>query len=298
MQIKQLCISLAICLSSTLSHAEPVQLPLNSKSALVIDTDNGETIVDKNSQDVRPIASITKLMAAVVLLDAGLPLEEQITITHDDVDATVLRGRQTSGSLPVGTTLSRAELLHLALMNSNNRAIASLARTYPGGTERFIQAMNYKAEMLGMTRTKYVDPTGLFNGNISTAQDLAILVRHAYDYVLVRDFSTQEQFSLTIYGKKKTKTVHFNNTNRLVKNHEWNIVLQKTGFINDAGRCVVMLVQSGSKQLVIVLLNAVSGDARAADAIKIKHWVETGEIIEPVVSQPVKKANKYKKKRK
>lgn len=273
---------------SSCSHAQ--QLPLSAQAALVIDANTNEVIIDKGADQVRPIASITKLMTAVVILDANLPLEEEIVISQEEVDATMLRHRPTSRSLPLGTKLTRAELLHLALMNSQNRAAAALARTYPGGAEAFVAAMNNKAQMLGMTNTRYVDPTGLYNDNVSTAIDLATLVRHASDYVYIRDFSTAETFELTMYSKKKTKKVTFGTTNALIRDGKWQIYLQKTGYIRDAGRCLVMRASVGTKDMVIVLLNAATSKARAMDAMRIKHWIETGEVL--TIKKPTKKHRK------
>lgn len=276
------------------AKAEDLPFKVNAQTVLVVDAETNEIILDKNAQDVRSIASITKLMTAVVVLDANLPLDEEIVISQEEVEATMLRKVPTSGSLPVGVKLTRAELLHLALMNSQNRAAAALARTYPGGAAAFIAAMNNKAAMLGMYNTQYVDPTGLFNDNISTARDLAILVRHASDYVLIKDFSTATVFELTTYHKKKARKIGFGTTNGLVHKNDWNIVLQKTGYIKDAGRCVVMMASMGAKKVIVVLLNAVSNEARAADASNIKYYVETGRT--PLTKQKPerKKAEKQK----
>lgn len=273
--------------------ADELPFKTNAQSVLVIDAETGETIGEKNPEEVRPIASITKLMTAVVTLDANLNLDEEIIISQEEVDATsIKRGKyveMSGGNLPIGTKLTRAELLHLALMNSQNRAAAALARTYPGGSQAFFSAMNNKAQMLGMYSTKYVDSTGLYNDNVSTARDLAVLVRHASDYVLIKDFSTSTSFELTTYSKKKAKKVMFGTTNRLVVKKDWDVLLQKTGFIRDAGRCVVVMASVGTKKVIIVLLNAVTSEARAADADNIKHWVETGEV--PKV-KPAKKKHK------
>ncbi len=271
---------------------EQPPFPLNAQSVLVIDAETGEKIIEKNAEDIRSIASITKLMTAVVILDARLDLEEEIVITQEDVEAT-RADSGTSRSLPVGAKLTRAELLHLALMNSQNRAAAALARTYPGGVDVFVGAMNHKAQMIGMYSTKYVDSIGLRNDNVSTATDLAILVRHSSDYVLVKDFSTSTQFEMTTYSKKRAKKVGFGTTNGLVRKPDWTIEVQKTGYIKDAGRCVVMMTSMGVKKVIVVLLNAISNEARAADASNIKHWVETGEA--PKKPAPPKKPIKKRK---
>lgn len=260
-----------------------VPFKVYAQAALVIDAATGEIIYNKNGGDVRSIASITKLMSAVVTLDANLPLDEEIRITQEEVDETTVRGKANCGRhapcLGVGMKLTRAEVLHIALMNSNNRAAYALARSYPGGVEAFVTAMNAKAQMLGMDNTKYVDPTGLYSENMSTPADLAVLLRHASDYVVIRDFSTSPSFGLTMYNKKhhKGRLVAFQTTNRLVKNSTWNIVLQKTGYIRDAGHCLAMMAQAGGKKVLIVLLNTVSNDARADDAIRIKQYIETGD---------------------
>ena len=254
------------------------QLVLNSRFALVIDADTTNVLFEKNSEKVRSIASITKLMTAVVALDAQQDLDELITITNEDVKATSLTHRRTSNSLPVGTTLTRAELLHLALMNSQNRAAYAIARTFPGGVERFVMAMNNKADMLGMNETDYVDPTGLYNDNVSTPQDLAVLVRHAYDYELIRDFSTSTSYEMTSYSKRKPHTHAFGTTNRLLVKEDWIIMLQKTGYIHKAGHCLVMLTSVLARPIVIVLLDADSSRSRALDAVKIKFWLENNHV--------------------
>lgn len=268
---------IVFALLSQITYAK-TPFPVNAKSALVIDADTNKVIIGKNAEQVRPIASITKLMTAVIILDANLPLDKKITITQAEVKATMVRGRRTSTTLPVGTTLTRAQLLHLALMNSQNRAAYALARTYPGGVQTFVATMNAKAQMLGMDNTHYVDPTGLFNTNVSTAHDLAILVRHASDYVLIRDFSTAVRFELTLYYRRYHQKRAFGTTNRLVAEENWDIVLQKTGYIRDAGHCVAMLATMGTRRVVVVLLDATSNNARARDADHIKKYVETGEI--------------------
>jgi D-alanyl-D-alanine endopeptidase (penicillin-binding protein 7) len=279
------------------AKAEELPFKTNATTVLVLDAETGEPLYEKEATEIRSIASITKLMTAVVTLDAGLNLEEEIAIDPEDVVATTVR-RQISGSnLPVGTKLTRAELLHLALMNSHNRAAAALARSYPGGMSAFVAAMNYKALMLGMSSTRYVDPTGLYSENVSTASDLAILVRHANDYVLIRDFSTSVLFEMTTYHKKRARKIGFGTTNRLVRKNEWDISLQKTGYIHDAGRCLVMLTKAGAKQVIIVLLNAVSNEARAADATNLKIWIETGEVPKTQVKHVGSKNSKGSKRK-
>lgn len=276
--------------------ADELPFKVNARSVLVIDADTNEILLDKNAGEVRSIASITKLMTAVVTLDANLPLDEEIIISQDEVHATMIGKTVTSGALPVGIKLTRAELLHLSLMNSQNRAAAALARTYPGGPEAFVAAMNHKAQMIGMYNTRYVDPTGLQNENVSTAHDLAVLVRHASDYVLIKDFSTSTQFETTLYHKKRAKKIMFGTTNALVVKNDWHIMLQKTGYIKDAGRCVVMMASMGAKRVIVVLLNTISNEARAADAAKIKYYVETGEIPKVTNVQSARTKSNHRRK--
>lgn len=284
-----------------LSFACKADLVLNSTSALVINVDTGDAIFEKNSTTQRPIASVTKLMTAVILLDANVDLNEEITITNEDVQHTMIRKKPTSTSLPIGATLTRAELLHLALMNSQNRAAYALARTYPGGFTAFVEAMNNKAEILGMLSTKYTEPTGLSAGNQSTAEDLSILVKHAETHPLIKDFSTATSFTTSVYFKNKKRPISFNTTNRFVKQQTWNVLLQKTGFTMRAGYCMVMLTSVNNKDTIIILLNANSREMRAADAIKIKFWMENGR--EPSADEmknltPYKKTHKNTKRNK
>ena len=257
-----------------------------AESALVIDADSGRVLYQKGASETRSIASITKLMSAVVLLDSGVSLEEHVTITPQEVEATKLRGQPTSTSLPVGVTLTRAELLHLTLMNSQNRAVSALARSYPGGQQAFVQAMNDKAAALNMTRTKFVEPSGLYNQNVSTADDLALLVNAASSYQQIRELSTSQIFKYTTYSKKKKHTARFGTTNRLVASGTWDIVLQKTGYIKDAGRCLVMMSWIGAKRVIIVLLNTTNSTQRAADANTIKTWIEQQKIPVAMYKDP------------
>lgn len=278
-----------------------IPFKIYAQAALVLDANTGEILYDKNSTEVRSIASITKLMAAVVVLDANLPLDEQIIITQEEITETTVKGKSNCGRhapcLRAGLKLTRAEVLHLALMNSNNRAAYALGRSYPGGLEAFVAAMNAKAGALGMDDTHYVDPTGLYSENVSTATDLAILLRHASDYVVIRDFSTSPSFALSIYNTKhrRPRMVDFKSTNRLVRNKAWNIFVQKTGYIKDAGHCVAMMSQAGLRQVMIVLLNTPNNDARADDAQRLKYYVETGEI--PAVTKVKYKKRRVKNKR-
>jgi serine-type D-Ala-D-Ala endopeptidase (penicillin-binding protein 7) len=279
------------CMLAGVAVAQPAP---TAKSVLVIDVDTNEVLFEKSHEDVRPIASITKLMNALVVLDSGQPLEETITIDHQDVKATYIRGRQTGTNLAPGTELSRAELLHLSLMNSQNRAAHALARSYPGGVEVFVQRMNAKAAELGMTHTTFTDPTGLYNTNVSTAADLAKLVGASSEIAVIRDFSTSTSFQTTQYVRKKPRVVEFSTTNRLAKTADWDLIVQKTGYINDAGRCMVVMATIGVRRVIMVLLDTPSANARVHDAISLRYWIEHHEVM----PEPIKKIVKRKKKRK
>lgn len=283
-----------------LPQPEPIPFKVNAQSAIVVDATTNEVVVDKNANVVRPIASITKVMTAMVTLDAALPMDEEITITDADVKSTAVRGQISGGSLPVGTKLTREEVLHLALMNSHNRAAASLARTYPGGTLAFVAAMNNKAKDLGLTHTTFVDPTGLYSSNVSTAQELAVMVRHAATYPDIQRLSTATELDTKVQGKRSERPAHFGTTNRLLVTPNWNIDLQKTGYIRAAGRCLVMMTMIGSKPFIVVLLNAPSPYHRGADAVKIKAWLETGTVVtraQLATLNPYKMTHKKKRKK-
>jgi serine-type D-Ala-D-Ala endopeptidase (penicillin-binding protein 7) len=240
---------------------------IRSVSALVIDQSDGGIVYDKNTDKVAPIASITKLMTAMVTLDAGLPLDDVITISADDIDTI----KNTHSRLTVGTGLLRRDMLRLALMSSENRAAAALGRTYPGGTKAIVKAMNNKAVSLGMLSTHFVDPTGLNSENVSTAADLAKMVNTAYQYGLIREFTTTSSHSVeTIAGR----SMQFRNSNRLVKSSQWEIGLSKTGYISEAGRCLVMQARIAARQVVIVLLDSWGKYTRLGDANRIKKWLE------------------------
>jgi D-alanyl-D-alanine endopeptidase (penicillin-binding protein 7) len=243
-------------------------LRLQSAAAVVYDDQSGKQIFSKNEDVPRPIASITKLMTAMVLLDAHLPMNEMITVTSDDVDT--LRG--SSSRLRVGTELTRGELLRLALMSSENRAAFALARTYPGSTPAFVQAMNQKAQALGMTRSHFVDPTGLHSENVATAEDLVKMVKAGYSYETIREFTTTVAYDVDMSGSGRS--VEFRNTNALVKSKEWDIGVSKTGFIKEAGRCLVMQAKIAARPVIIVLLDSWGKYTRIGDANRIKRWVE------------------------
>ncbi len=246
---------------------------LRSSSALVLDASTGEVVVDKNSEEVTPIASITKLMTAMVILDRQLDLDEPITISREDIDS--LKG--TRSRLRPGNVLTRGELLLIALMASENRAAAALGRTYPGGLEPFIAAMNAKASALGMHDSRFVDPTGLSPYNVSSARDLAKLVRAAHDYSVIRDYTTRTR--ATVRASERGRPLTYVNTNSLVRGHRWDVGLSKTGYISEAGRCLVMRVRLASRDLIVVLLDSWGRYSRIGDANRIKRWVETHAAV-------------------
>src|SRR6476660_2214402 len=241
---------------------------LRSSSALVLDADTGEVVIDKNADAVTPIASITKLMTAMVILDRNLDMEQKIVISRDDSDS--LKG--TRSRLRPGNMLTRGELLLIALMASENRAAAARGRTYPGGLEPFVAAMNAKAAALDMRDSRFVDPTGLSPNNVSSARDLVKLVRAAHEYSLIREFSTKDRASVRVADRGRP--LNFANTNGLVRAHRWEVELSKTGYISEAGRCLVMRVKLASKDLIVVLLDSWGRQSRLGDANRIKKWVE------------------------
>ena len=240
---------------------------LRSASVLVQDAQSGEIVLNKNSNAIVPIASITKLMTAMVTLDRGLDLQQRIVLSLEDVDT--IKG--TGSRLRTGSVLSRNELLLLALMASENRAAHALGRTYPGGLDAFAVAMNEKAAALGMKDSRFVDPSGLSSANVSSARDLAKLVRAAHDYELIRLYSTRERATVTAFGRQ----VAFRNTNLLVRASQWEIGLSKTGYIAEAGRCLVMRVRLASKDLIVVLLDSWGRQSRIGDANRIRKWLES-----------------------
>ncbi len=241
-------------------------LNLSSRVAFVMDQNTHEVLISKNETAVLPIASITKLMTGLLVADANLPMNEEITITADDVDT--LKG---SGSrLAVGTRLSRGEAMHLALMSSENRAAHALGRTYPGGLQHFVRLMNQKARDLGMNDSRFIEPTGLSSSNQSSARDLAALVNAAYQRPLIRDLSTSPSYSMDV----GSRTLQYRNSNRLIDNPDWDIGLQKTGYIAEAGRCLVMQASVAGRQLIMVFLDAAGKAARLGDAERVRRWVE------------------------
>jgi len=242
-------------------------LQLASAKVLVINQLTGETLYAKNTNQSTPIASVTKLMTAMVMLDAHLPMDDVLSIADQDVD--YLKG--THSRLNVGTSLSRADLLQLALMSSENRAASALGHNYPGGINAFVLAMNQKADVLGMKSTHFFDATGLDSNNVSTAEDLARMVNAAYHYPEIRQVTTTPSQSFNLYGRN---SLNFVNTNALVRNGSWVIGLSKTGFINEAGRCLVMQAEISGQPVIIVLLDSVGKLTRIADANRIRKWIE------------------------
>ena len=251
--------------------------PLNLKSsvAFVMDQDTHEVLLSKNDHAVLPIASLTKLMTGLIISQAHLPMDAPITITSDDIDTE----KNSRSRLAVGTTLTRQEMLHLALMSSENRAAHALGRTFPGGMNVFVSQMNLKARLLGMADTRYVEPTGLSSLNQSSARDLAVLVNVAHSDPLLRDFTTSPGYEVAV----GSRTLQYNNTNRLVKNPEWDIGLQKTGYISEAGRCLVMQAEISGRKLIMVFLDSSGKLSRLADAERVRSWVESRANLAPIL---------------
>ena len=239
---------------------------LSSAAFVVANHRTGEVISERNGNRVMPIASLTKLMTALVVLDANLRLNEMLTVTNADID----RIKGTGSRLAISSRLSRAEMLHIALMSSENRAASALARHYPGGQRAFVEAMNAKARMLGMWNTRYADSTGLNPRNVSTAQDLAKLAAAAASYPLIRQYSTDEQS----YVRTNKRQLHYLNSNRLIREGQWEFTLSKTGYIREAGRCLVLGTKVNREPVIMVLLNAETTNDRVADAKRIKTWLE------------------------
>jgi D-alanyl-D-alanine endopeptidase (penicillin-binding protein 7) len=264
---------------------------LNASAALVMDQETGEVLLRKNEQAVLPMASLTKLMTTLLVAEAKQPMDEVLTITEADVD----NERHSRSRLRVGTKLTREEALHLALMSSENRAAHALGRYYPGGLEKLVPAMNARAHALGMKNTTYVDPTGLSNRNQSTAQDLALLVAAAGKNSMLREFSTTPSHVASLGGR----TMQYINSNRLVRNARagWDIELQKTGYIVEAGRCLTMLTRVAGHNLIMVLLDAESNGTRIADAERMRRlvvaqngWQDDIAVARAAASQEARKA--------
>ncbi len=270
------------------SASQGGDLALRSAAALVVDQKTGEALYSKNVDVATPIASITKLMTAMVTLDAKLPMDEEIVVSTEDLD----RIKGTRSKLPVGTRLTREELLHLALIASENRAAAALSRVYPGGREAFVAAMNRKAQEIGMKDSHFVDGTGLNSADRSTAADLVKMVDAAYRYPQIRNITSTGAYDVSLPARRVvrvresghirrvtrevTRNVAFHNTNALTRSDDWDIGISKTGYINEAGRCLVMQARIGEVPVIIVLLDSWGKWSRIGDANRIKKWLEQG----------------------
>jgi serine-type D-Ala-D-Ala endopeptidase (penicillin-binding protein 7) len=258
---------LALAFAAAPAVAREMRQPsLRSQAALVVDQESGEILLGKNADSKLPIASLTKLMTAIVTLDADLDPDEPVTITKADVD----RLRGSHSRLQVGATLTRDEMLHLALMASENRAASAVANSYPGGKDSCVLAMNLKAQLLGMSGTRFEDATGLSGRNVSTAQDLAKLAQAAHAYSKIREFTTSTSYQVKI-GRRMMR---FGNTNNLTRSSRWDIGLSKTGYIAEAGRCLVMQVTLAGRSIIIVLLDSWGKYTRVGDATRIRQWLE------------------------
>lgn len=240
---------------------------LNSEIALVVGLNDNQVLYSKNADVIRPIASISKLLSALVITRSGLSLDEKITITADDID----RVKKSSSRLSVGTTLSRREMLLLSLMSSENRAAHALGRTYPGGMTAFVNEMNSVARQLGMTRSRFVEPTGLSPMNVSTPNDLVRLLRAVGKDSLIKRFSTSDDYSVVTSNGRTEK---YRNTNRLIRNNDWSIHISKTGYIRESGQSLVMITEFEKRPVAVVLLNADGRLTRFADAVRVRHVVQ------------------------
>ncbi|WP_409482705.1 D-alanyl-D-alanine endopeptidase [Noviherbaspirillum sp. ST 5-3] len=259
-------------------HPKPVadlreiedSLDLRSNSVLVWDPATSQILFEKNSTSVQPIASISKLMTALVVVEAQQDMSEVIEVIADDID----RIKHTSSRLRIGSQLTRADMLHIALMSSENRAASALGRNYPGGLTAFVAAMNAKAKALGMHDTHYVEPTGLSSENVSSARDLAKLVVAAQAHPIIREYSTNRKYEVDPGGP----SLQYRNSNHLIANPNWDIILQKTGYISEAGRCLVMQTMIKGRSIVMVFLDAKGKFARAADAGRVRQWLEAAKV--------------------
>jgi D-alanyl-D-alanine endopeptidase (penicillin-binding protein 7) len=258
---------LGCSISSPAASRGSGKLVLKSAVALVLDQHTGETLVEKRAGATLPIASLTKLMTAMVVLDAHLDPKEMLTITNEDKDTL----RHSRSRLPVGTQLPRSQALLLALLASENRAAHALGRTFPGGLAAFVKAMNEKATTLGLDQAHFVDPAGLSGSNVASAWDLVRILQSAYRYAEIRDFTTRPKFDLQT-GRRE---IAFPNTNALVRNGRWNIGLSKTGFIDEAGQCLVMQAKLAQRSVFIILLDSWGKYTRLGDAIRIRQWLES-----------------------
>jgi serine-type D-Ala-D-Ala endopeptidase (penicillin-binding protein 7) len=254
---------------------------LASSSAMVVDATTGQAIFSKNADQTKPIASITKLMTAMVVLDANPPMQEMITVSDDDVDYL----KHTHSRLPVGTRLPRYDILRLALMSSENRAASSLSRNYPGGRQAFIKAMNAKAAQLGMSHTRFYDPTGLTPSNVSTAEDLVKMVRAASQYELIHEFTTTPNREVAL--RPNSTPLQYKNTNVLVRElaEDWDIKVSKTGYTQEAGRCLVMMAVVANRKAVMVMLDSEGKLSPVGDANRLKSWIESGHAPAQLASR-------------
>jgi len=252
-------------------RATPDSLALKSSVALVVDQETNEVLLSKNDSAVLPIASLTKIMTGLLVSEAGLPLDERVTITQDDVDTE----KGSRSRLSVGASLTRGELLHLALMSSENRAAHALGRTYPGGLTHFVQLMNARARELGMHDTRYAEPTGLSSRNQASAKDLATLVAFAANDPMLRELSTSPSHEVEI----GSRVLQYRNTNHLVKSPLWQIGLQKTGYISEAGQCLVMQARIAGRKLILVFLDSAGKLSRTADAERVRRWLEANPRV-------------------
>ncbi|WP_027855340.1 D-alanyl-D-alanine endopeptidase [Marinobacterium litorale] len=262
---------LMLVLSSSLfASPDPARLQLASVNAMIVDLKTDELLYQKNPDAVVPIASVSKLMTALVTLDAHLPMNERIPIeVRDSVHMQNVISR-----IRIGSELPREDVLHLALMASENRAATALAHAYPGGYFAFVRAMNEKAQALGMTSTRFVEPTGLSHFNVSTARDLVRLIRAAREYPAVRQMTTSSKMDARF--QRPRYILAFYNTNRLVNRDNWNILLSKTGYIDEAGRCLVMLSRIGNRDVAMVFLDSFGKRSHIGDAGRVRRWLETG----------------------
>ena len=257
-------------------HLTSDPLDLKSNVALVVDAKTSDVLLEKNAAVALPIASITKLMTGLIVVEANQAMDEVLTVTAADID----REKFSHSRLRVGSQLTRADMLHISLMSSENRAASALGRHYPGGLPAFVSAMNVKAKLLGMNRTRYVDSTGLSSGNVSSAHDLAKLVVAAYQHPVIRRYSTDSKYVV----EPGAGALHYKNSNYLIEKSDWDIGLQKTGYISEAGRCLVMQARIDGRSVVMIFLDSKGKLSRIADAARVRRWIET---TRPLVSSSV-----------
>jgi D-alanyl-D-alanine endopeptidase (penicillin-binding protein 7) len=261
-------VGLLLGLTATAAAAKPALFPkLRSNSVLILDQSDSSVLYSRNADVAAPIASITKLMTSLVVLDAKQPLDQPIKITQEETDLP----RGGVSRLAVGTVLTRGDLMHLALMSSENRAAQALGVNYPGGVAALVKAMNAKAAALGMTSAHFVDPTGLSSENVASPEDLSKLVLAASRNTHIREYSTDPSYAVRV----RRRLVEFHNTDNLVKNPDWNIIVQKTGYISEAGKCLVMEAVIQGRNVVMVLLDSAGRLTRVADAKRVKTWMES-----------------------